>query len=94
MYKFCNFGGPVSFCFLFRDERNHHNRVSVDNMLLVCGTRYQFLFCRYWQHAILQGYLGARQDGDQIATILHHHHLITNILQGKMVVILDQGQMC
>jgi hypothetical protein len=50
-------------------------------MLLVCGTRYQFLFCRYWQLAILQGYLGARQDGDQITTILHHHHLITNILQ-------------
>jgi hypothetical protein len=74
-------------------------------MLLVSGTQYQFLFCRYWQHAILQGYhslweqdkmvtchssWGARQDGD----ILHHHHLITNILQGKMVVILDQGQTC
>jgi hypothetical protein len=58
-------------------------------MLLVCGTRYQILFCRYWQDAILQGYLGARQDDDQITAILHHHHSVTTILQGKMVVILD-----
>jgi hypothetical protein len=48
----------------------HHSiRVSVDNMLLVCGTSYRFLVYRFWQDAILQGYLGARQDGDQITTI-------------------------
>jgi hypothetical protein len=58
------------------------------------ATRYQFLVFRYWQDAILQGYLGATQDVDQITTILHHHHLITTILQGKMVVILDQWQTC
>jgi hypothetical protein len=46
------------------------------------------------QDAIFQGYLGARQYCDQITTILHHHHLITTILPCKMVVILDQGQMC
>jgi hypothetical protein len=81
----------LSFCDI---RKHHHNRVSLDNMLLACGTRYQFLTRRYWQDAILQGYLGARQDGDQITTILHHHQLITTILQGKMVVILDQGQKC
>jgi hypothetical protein len=82
--------------FSFCDKRkHHHNRVSVDIMLLVCGTQYQFCFVDngnmpFFKDIWEQGKMVTKSPPSCITTILSP----TSPPSCKMVVILDQGQMC